>query len=403
MRDGGRPSRSLLRFPSLQALPKAFRIPPTTAFRQPLAAPAFRKKRTILRAYLIAFALLLLIFGAIAAYLYQQVSGFTNQDSSRPPITVAAAAAEESPWPESLTATGSIRAARGVELSTEESGEVTSVLVSSGDRVAAGDLLLQLNDRAELASRKRQQAAVELARLLFERDARLLEQNSIPQSQYDRSRADLDVAGAQLAETEAVLANKQLRAPFAGTIGIVHARVGDYVEAGTRVASLQDLGTLEVDFAVPARFAPLLRPGLKVGVAVPGYEQQRIAATLTALDSQVDADTRSLLLRAELSGGEGLLPGMFARISIDLDRSESRVSVPETAITYSTSGDTVYVIEPGAAGALQVQPRVVRTGAAADGRISVVEGLAAGERVVIAGQNKLYRGASIQIDDNAPL
>ena len=133
------------------------------------------------------------------------------------------------------------------------------------------------------------------------------------------------------------------------------------------------------------------------------YEQRLFAATLTALDSLVDADTRSLLLRAELSESEGLLPGMFARISVDLDRTETRVSVPETAITYSTSGDTVFVVEPGEEGGLQVQPRVVRIGAAANGRIAILEGLAAGERIVTAGQNKLYRGASIQIDENAPL
>lgn len=356
-----------------------------------------------MRAYIIALAILLLIFGTIAGYLFQQFSGFATQDFSQPPITVAAATAEESLWPETLTATGSIRAARGVELSAEESGEVTAVTVGSGDKVAAGELLLQLNDRAQLASRERQQAAVELARLLFERDARLLEQQSIPQTQFDRSRADLEVAEAQLAETEAVLANKQLRAPFAGTVGIVQARVGDYIEAGTRVASLQDLTALEVDFAVPARFAPLLRPGLRVAVAVAGYEQRLFEARLTALDSLVDADTRSLLLRAELDQGDGLLPGMFARISIDLDRTEARISVPETAVSYSTSGDTVFVIEPGEEGGLQVQPRVVRVGAAADGRIAILEGLANGERIVTAGQNKLYRGASIQIDENAPL
>ena len=378
--------------PSRQ-LPPAHRI----HRRQP------KKKRVVLRAYLTALALLLLIFGAITAYLYQQFSGFAKQDFSQPPITIAATTAEESLWPETLTATGSIRAARGVELSTEESGEVTSVAVRSGERVQAGELLLQLNDRAELASRERQRAAVELARLLFERDARLLQQQSIPQTQYDRSRADLEVAEAQLAETEAVLANKQLRAPFAGTVGIVQARVGDYVEAGIRVASLQDLDTLEVDFAVPARFAPLLRPGLRVGVEVPGYEQRLFTATLTALDSLVDADTRSLLLRAELSQAAGLLPGMFARISIDLDRTEARVSVPETAITYSTSGDTVFVIEPGEEGELQVQPRIVRIGAATNGRVAILEGLASGERIVTAGQNKLYRGARVQIDENAPL
>lgn len=355
-----------------------------------------------MRAYLTATLLLIAIFGAISGYLYQRISGLASQDFTAPPVIIAAAVADTARWPETLAATGTIRARYGVELSTEESGEITHVEVQSGDRVSTGQLLVQLNNRAELAARERQQAAVELAQLLFERDAKLLEQKSVPQSQYDRSRANLDVALAELAETEALLAYKALRAPFDGTVGIVHAKVGDYVTAGVRIASLQDLGALEVDFSVPARYAPQLRPGLALGVQVPGFGDREFAARLQSVDSEVDENTRSLLLRANIEPAAGLLPGMFAGISINLGRALEQVTVPETAITHTTVGSTVYVIEPAEDG-LQAIPRLVRTGTAKDGRIAVVDGLAAGEQVVIAGQNKLFRGVVVQIDEQAPL
>ncbi|HEY7776456.1 MAG TPA: efflux RND transporter periplasmic adaptor subunit [Kineobactrum sp.] len=355
-----------------------------------------------MRAYLIATLLLIAIFGAISGYLYNRISGLASQDFAPPPLIVAAAIADTARWPETLAATGTIRSRRGVELSTEESGEIIRIDVRSGDTVRTGQLLIQLNDRAEVASRERQRAAVELARLLFERDAKLLQQKSVPQSQYDRSRANLDVALAELSETEALLAYKALRAPFDGTVGIIDARVGDYVNAGTRIASLQDLAALEVDFTVPARYAPQLRSGLELGVTVPGFGDRVFRASLQSLDTEVDEDTRSLLLRASIEPATGLLPGMFASITIDLGRALEQVSVPETAITHATVGSTLYVIESSAEG-LQAIPRVVRTGAAKDGRIAIIEGLEAGERVVIAGQNKLFRGAVVEIDDHAPL
>jgi membrane fusion protein (multidrug efflux system) len=132
--------------------------------------------------------------------------------------------AEAATWSTRLSAIGTIKATRGVELSSEESGEIIGISVTSGKHVSAGDLLITLNDMVEQASKKRQIANLELAQLLFERDRKLVKQKSIPQSQYDRSKANLDIANAQLAETEARLDNKRINAPFAGTIGIIHVK-----------------------------------------------------------------------------------------------------------------------------------------------------------------------------------
>jgi membrane fusion protein (multidrug efflux system) len=359
-------------------------------------------QEVLLRAYLLAALLLLVIFGGIAGYLYQRMAGFSSADFTPPPATVAADTARPETRVSSLQAVGTIRAVRGVELSTEESGEITDIAVGSGDRVVAGQLLLTLNDKVERASRERQIANLELARLLFERDAQLVKQKSIPQTQYDRSKADLDSAIAQLAETEARLENKRLHAPFAGTVGIIHVRVGDYVEPGTTITTLQDLEELEVDFTVPDRYFPLLRRGQEIRVRVSAFPDREFPATLQAIDARADAGTRNLLLRASLAESSGLLPGMFARLTLLLDEKREVVTVPETAIAYSIQGNTVYVISEGDDG-LVVQPRVVETGAVEGGRIAVTSGLEAGDRVVTAGQNKLYRGARITVDETLAL
>ena len=352
-----------------------------------------------MRGYFIAIALLAAILGSIAAYYYKQTMATSGMHFTPPPVSVGAAVAKAAIWSTRLDAIGTITAARGVELSSEASGEIIAINVSSGSQVNAGKLLITLNDQVEQASKQRQVANLELAKLLYERDSKLVKQKSIPASQYDRSKADLDSAIAQLAETEARLDNKRVQAPFAGTIGIIHVKVGDYVEPGDKITTLQDLSELEVDFTVPERNFPMLRPGLDILVkssALPGRE---LHATLQALDSQVESSTRNLLLRASMHNGKGLLPGMFAELSIDLDNPVVLVTVPETAVSYSLHGNIVYVIDSTDEGST-VSSRVVTVGDSRDGLIAILNGVKAGETVVSAGQNKLFRGATVTVDES---
>jgi membrane fusion protein (multidrug efflux system) len=350
-----------------------------------------------LRAYLYVISALVIIFGSLAGFRLYKSSSFANDNFKMPPVTVGAAIARVEDRPSQMEAVGTITAARGVELSTEERGEIIAIDFKSGDEVKTGDLLITINDRVEQASRERQIANLNLARLLFDRDKRLVAQKSIPQSQYDRSRADLESAEAQLAEIEAKLENKRINAPFSGTTGIIKVKVGDYVEPGTTITTLQDLSELEVDFTLPARHYPMLHQGLKIRLQVAAFPDERFNATLQAVDSRVDVDTRNLLLRATLDSNKRLLPGMFARMIIDLDRPNSVVSVPDTAVTYSLHGNSIYVLEQTRDG-LVATPRVVKTGPSRGGRVAILSGLDAGEKVVSAGQNKLFRGAAIEID-----
>lgn len=349
-----------------------------------------------------AILLLVVIFGGIGGYLLRQFSALSSVDFSPPAVTVTAATAQLEEWHTELSAIGTLRAVRGVELSSETSGAVIAVDVASGDRVQRGELLVTLNDSVEQASRENQQAALELARLLFERDQQLIKQKTIPQSQYDRSRADLDSAMARLAETEALLDNKRIRAPFAGTVGIVHAKVGSYLQPGDPVTTLQDLSALEIDFTVPARHYPLLRLGQSIAVRVDALPERVFAATLQAIDATADADTRNLLLRASLEPDSGLLPGMFAQLTLNLGDNRSLATLPETAVTYSLQGNIVYALEQTGEH-LVATPRVVTTGAVRDGRIAIMDGLEVGTLVASSGQNKLSRGTRVIIDDSVEL
>lgn len=356
-----------------------------------------------MRAYLAVIVLLLVIFGSIGGYLYQRFSAFADMDFTPAPVTIAASVATLATWDQTLSAVGTIQAVRGVELTSEASGEITKILFDSGENVRKGQLLLVLNEEVELASRQNQVASVELAQILYDRDSTLIKQKSIPQAQYDRSKADLARARAQLLETEAQLDNKQIEAPFAGTMGIRRVDVGDYLSPGTVIASLQDASELEIDFTVPARYAPKLRAGLSVSVAIDAFPDKVFSATVVAVDARVDPNTRNVLLRARLEEVDGLIPGMFAVLEVDLGDRQEVVTVPETAMTYALRGNTVYVIEDAEEGGLTATARVVVAGTVRDGKISVLEGLRAGEQVVSVGQNKLYRGVRVLIDENVNL
>ena len=356
-----------------------------------------------MRAYLFAAGLLLVIFGSLGTYQYLRISAFAAQNFTPPPVTIAAGYASTESWTRYLEAIGTIKAVRGIELTSEASGEITRINFRSGDQVSAGQELVTLNDDIEQATRLNRVAGLELAGILFERDRKLFERKSLPESTFDRSRAALAQARAQLAESEARIRHKHIQAPFDGVIGIRLVDVGDYIDPGTPIATLQDLSELEVDFTLPARYTPQLKPGQTLQLQTSAFPERIFAATLRALDSQVDARTMNLLARARIERGEGLLPGMFANLKIALGQEQDTVTVTETAVTFSLNGSTVYVLSPGENQVLNAIPRVVETGEVRAGRVEIRSGLAPGEQVVTAGQNKLYRGAAVRIDPSVKL
>ena len=358
--------------------------------------------------------LIVLILGGLKAFsIYKQVQMFS---APKPPVSVAAAQAELRQWQERLPAVGSLKAYQGVELSLEVAGTVKSLHFESGQKVKAGQLLLQLDSEQETALLGTAQADLNLAKVDFGRGSQLVGDSAISRGEFDRLTTQYRRNQAVVDQLKASLAKKSISAPFSGTIGIRQVDVGAYLASGTVIATLQDLSSLYVDFNVPEQALPHLSLGQQVLVQVAAYPGQTFPASLSAINPKVEESTRNLLVRATLANPDGkLLPGMFASLQLLLPDPQPQVVVPENAITYTLYGNSVYLVsrkkdEDGKPlGDSEGQPqliaeqRTVQTGERRDGWVVVSKGLQAGDQVVTAGQLKLTPGAAIRISSEQAL
>ncbi|WP_027896430.1 efflux RND transporter periplasmic adaptor subunit [Zestomonas thermotolerans] len=371
----------------------------------------------LLRRMLVMLGVVLLVVLILAGYkgfsIYRQIQQFS---APRPAISVSAAVAEERPWEERLPAIGTLTASQGIDLTVEVAGTVRDVLFQSGQKVTQGQPLIQMDGSVEQASLEAAEADLSLSRVEFERGRSLVSRQMISKSDFDRLAAQLQKNTGTVAQLKAMLDKKRILAPFSGTIGIRQVDVGDYLASGTVIATLQDLSTLYVDFHLPEQAVPRLSVGQKVAVSVAAYPGEVFEGRIGAINPKVDEATRNVQVRAMLPNSDDkLLPGMFANLEVLLPEAPRRVVVPETAITYTLYGNSVYVIEPLKDDSgevqkddqdepqLQVQRRFVEAGPRRGGWVVILKGLAPGEQVVTSGQLKLDNGARVAIVEDRTL
>jgi membrane fusion protein (multidrug efflux system) len=358
----------------------------------------------IKRLVIVVLALAILfggIFGWKAYVGYQMRKAIA---SAQPPaVVVSSARVEEGRWQASVTSVGSLRANQGVEVSAEVAGTVAGIAFESGGRVAAGDLLVQLDASKEEADLRSLEAQLELARLDYERARSLLRSTAVSQSQLDRAKSVLDSLGAQADAQRATIAKKAIRAPFPGELGIRQVDLGQYLSAGSEIVTLQSLDPIFVDFTVPERHLPALAVGQQIEIEVAAFPGQSFVGSVSAISPKVEEETRNVLLRATLANPEGRLrPGMFARVAVLTGGLDRVLTLPRSAISFFPYGDSVFVIQ-GQGEDLVVERRQVTTGRIRDGRVEIVDGLAAGDQVVSAGQLKLRTGQRIRVDNSVVL
>ncbi|CAD2262867.1 Multidrug resistance protein MdtA [Stutzerimonas stutzeri] len=341
--------------------------------------------------------------------IYQQIQQF---QAPKPAIDVEAEVARRMDWQSRLPAIGTLKASQGIDLSVEIAGTITDVQFQSGEKVSKGQAIVLLDSEMEQASLVSAEADLSLARLEFQRARSLLDRQAISRSEYDRLNAQSQKAEASVAQLRASLAKKRILAPFSGTIGIRQVDVGDYIAAGTPIATLQDLSTLYVDFFLAEQHVPLLALGQKVQLCVAAYPDERFEGVISALNPKVETTTRNVQVRAELANPDGrLLPGMFADLQVLLPTENAQVVVPETAITYTLYGNSVLLVTEGTPPEgvsrdepyLVVERRFVTTGERRDGLVVVLDGLEGGEQVITAGQLKLDSGTHVAIAENRTL
>lgn len=365
----------------------------------------------VLRRMLLMLAAVAVVVLALAAYkgysIYQQVQMFS---APPPPISVEAEPARTLDWQQRIPAIGSLKAVQGIEITAEISGTVSEVLFESGQRVERGQPLLQLSSEVERASLRSAEAALALANVERNRARNLVGSSAISRSEFDRLNAEAQQAQASVEQLRATLEKRRVLAPFSGRIGLSQVERGDFLAAGTPIATLQDLSRLEVDFALPENRAPQVSAGQPVRVRVAAYPEEHFEGEIIALNPRVDDSTRNLQLRARLANPEErLLPGMFAQLEVVLPQKRQQVVVPETAVTYSLYGNALYVVKEkdaeGQNGQNQkqqvVERRFVSTGERRDGLVVIQDGLRDGEWVVTSGQLKLDHGSPVAVAPSA--
>ena len=297
-------------------------------------------------------------------------------------------------------AVGSLRSRRSVVLRPEISGRITQLNFSDGQRVRKGQLLVQLDDQLPRAQVQQSRAELSIARANHKRNQELVAQGFISQRSVDESAANLEVAEAKLALAEATAQRLRIVAPFDGIAGIRGVNVGDYLKDGADIVNVEDLDAVYVDFRLPERLQNKVKTGQTARVAFDALPGVQYSAVVLAINPQIDADGRSLAVRGCIDNRRlQLRPGMFARVTAVFgERSDANV-VPEEAIVPDGAAPYVLRVVAGTEEGSQVAKRTpVRLGARTPGFVEVVEGLAPGDVVVTAGQQRLQRdGTAVRV------
>jgi membrane fusion protein (multidrug efflux system) len=322
------------------------------------------------------------------------------------PPAVEVAIVQAVPLVQEAQAVGTLLARQRVAIRPEVAGRIVAIGFVDGAPVRKGQVLFQLDDALQQAELAQAQAQLAVQQANLRRNEELVAQGFVAQRVLDESRAAVQVAQAQVALAQARLQRMRLLAPFDGVAGIRQVHVGEYVKDGTELVHLEDTSRLVVDFRLPERWQPQVRVGQTLRLRVDARPQQDVLARVQAIDPALDADGRALIVRAQLEQGQqGLQPGMFARVALELGRDPAALMVPEEAIVPQGQQFWVWRLRPAQGDAPPQAERVsVRLGVRRDGRVQVTEGLQPGDTIVVAGQQRLQKdGTPVRvIDPNRP-
>ncbi|MEP9390086.1 efflux RND transporter periplasmic adaptor subunit [Mesorhizobium sp. KR9-304] len=380
----------------------------------------------------IAFVLVVVVCGGIVGFNMFRDQAIQDFFANMPvtPITVSTVKVEPIEWTPGIEAIGTVNAAHGVDLTVEAAGIVKEIRFKSNQKVTQGDVLVQLDDAVQRADLEaaRTQAALDQQRL--DRAIELQKRRVGSDVAVDEARAASSASKSQVAKLQAVLDQRQLKAPFSGTIGIPRIEVGQYLSPSQVVATLQDLDTMRADFSVPEQQLSLLKMGQPVRFGVTSNDMP-FTGSIVGIDPKVDPATRLVAVRAEITNPEGLLsPGQYVQVRVELPVESDVIALPQTALVSSLYGDYIYVVHPkeetapaGSAGqaagqeaaqegqaapekadgeqapVLVARQIFVKPGRRNQGRVEVTEGVKPGDEVVTAGQNRLSNGAVVVIDN----
>lgn len=359
---------------------------------------------------LVTLCMLLVVFIALDVVLYGKfqniAAGMAMGKMFAPgPTTVSTIVVQPQPWEPTLTAVGTMKAINGVTVSTDLAGIVTKISFESGTEVKKGDLLVQLDTQQEEAQLHSAEAKRDLAQLDVERKRELAAKHAIATSDLDSAESEVRVSLAAVEEAKALILRKHLSAPFDGVIGIRAVSPGQYVNPGAMVAPLQSLDPIYVEFALPQQELKNVAMGGKVRITAGGLDGN-FAGTISAIDSRVDEATRNITVQGTIANPDHKLrPGMFANVEVLLPGAKNVLTVPSSAISFTTYGDSVFVVKPAPPGGLSptaAQQTFVKLGPTRGDQVSIESGLNPGDEVVISAPFRLRSDAPVKVNNESP-
>ena len=374
----------------------------TKAYAKLMAMEPLPRRMTIMLCGVCLLLGLIFAFNQFKSFMIKHfISGM-----GLPPATVSTMVVATSEWQPKLTSVGNVRAFRGVDLSTEIGGLVQAVPVKSGQDVKEGDLLIKLNDASDVAQLNSLKAMADLAKVINERDKQQLAIQAISKNVFDTSKADAKSKQAQVEAQTALVAKKNLKAPFSGRVGIVSINPGQFVNPGDKLITLQTLDPIFVDFTLPQGNAEQIQVGQDVVVTTDAFKDASFTGKITAVSPKVDTNTRNIQIEAQIANPDKkVLPGMFANVNIKLGDQVKLLTLPQTAVTYNPYGSTVFIAKPTGKKdkqgkpALEAQQVFVTTGATRGDQVAILKGINEGDTVVTSGQLKLKNGTPLIINN----
>lgn len=323
-----------------------------------------------------------------------------------PVQTVSTITASTMDWTSGLESVGSVRAIQGVDVSSEVAGIVEQIYFHQGETVKSGSLLVQLRDKEEQSKLQSLASTAEIARLTYNRDLTLLRVHAISQQTVDDDKSKWDVALAHIAEQRVLIAKKRILAPFDGQLGLRNIDLGQYLNVGTAIVSLQALQTVYVDFFMPQQALSSLKKGQHVTVKTDVYPEQTFSGDIAVINPKVDEKTRNVKVRATLANPDHkLLPGLYVTVAVATNREQHYITLPRTAISFNPYGALVYKVEDGGKdekgqAKLLAKQVFVTTGETRGDQVAVTEGIKEGDTIVTSGQIKLRNGSPIHVDNS---
>jgi multidrug efflux system membrane fusion protein len=363
--------------------------------------------RTV-RWFIIVGLLVAVVLGGLYGFnrFRQQAFATYFANNKPPPAQISAAQVKTEAVPRFAAGIGSVTAIHQVTINPEVGGRVTKIFFEPGVTVKAGEPLVQLNDAPERGDLANYEAQVRWAETTLQRSSQLAQRQFEARETVDQKQSQLEQARAQISKTQALIAQKLIRAPFSGQLGTRHIELGQYLNVGAAIVTLTDLSMLYVNFTLPSQMRSEIAVGQQVNVTADAFPGRTFAAEITTIEPQVSADTRTMTVQATMRNPDNsLLPGMFVNAAAVLPPQRDVMVLPETAVDYTLYGDSVYVIREDGKDAngrpiLKALRTPVKTGARFGGKVAILEGLEPGDRVVAAGQVKVQNGGQVAIGDS---